>query len=276
MAYKTLLLCLNETQRLKQLITVGRELGAKFNAHVSGLYIIPGVEVYPVGGFADLPNINDGNRKHYEAKLKSVREAFEDAMKDDGLAFDFRLVDSERPTIASEQILHSHAADLVIMSSVDTAAVYGADVDAVERMVMGAGRPVLVLPHKGDIKLDWNEALVGWNDSREAAHAVFGAVPYLQKFKTVRIVSIDTATPGKVPGAVIAEALSRHGIKVEVSTMHSDGMNTGEALQRAANDYGSGVVVLGAYGHNRVMEFVFGGATRHMLKNVTRPLFMAH
>jgi nucleotide-binding universal stress UspA family protein len=276
MAYKTLLLCLNETQRLKQLITVGRELGAKFKAHVSGLYIIPGVDVFPAGGFAEVPNINDANRKFYETQLEKVRSAFEDAMKDDGLTFDFRLVDSERPSVASEQLAQSHAADLVITSAVDLKAAYGADADAVERLVMGAGRPVLVLPHTGEIKLDWTEALVGWNDSREAALAVFNAVPYLQKFKKVRIITIDVEAIGKVPGAIIAEALNRHGLDVEVLTFNPGGMNTGEALQRVADDYGSGVVVLGAYGHSRVMEFVFGGATRHMLKNVTRPLFMVH
>jgi nucleotide-binding universal stress UspA family protein len=276
MAYKTILLCLNETQRAKQLISVARELGAKFKAHVSGLYVVPATEIYASGGFADLPNISDANRKHFQEQQKAVQEAFEDAMKDDGLAFDFRLVDSPIASVATEQIAQSHAADLIITSAVDPKATVGIDVDAVERLVMGAGRPVLVLPHTGDIKLNWNEALVGWNDSREAARAISDSISFLQKFKMVRIVTVDTATRGKVPGALIAEALSRHGIKVEVSTTMSDGLGTGEALQRAANDFGSGLIVLGAYGHNRVMEFIFGGVTRHMIRNVSTPVLMSH
>jgi nucleotide-binding universal stress UspA family protein len=34
--------------------------------------------------------------------------------------------------------------------------------------------------------------------------------------------------------------------------------------------------VMGAYGHSRLAEFVFGGATRQVLKTFTRPVLMSH
>jgi len=46
-------------------------------------------------------------------------------------------------------------------------------------------------------------------------------------------------------------------------------------LQRAA-DTGAGLVVMGAYGHSRLREFVFGGATRLVLDRMTLPVFMSH
>jgi nucleotide-binding universal stress UspA family protein len=47
-------------------------------------------------------------------------------------------------------------------------------------------------------------------------------------------------------------------------------------LLRAANDLGSGLVVMGAYGHSRLTEFVFGGATRQAVKKLSRPVLMSH
>jgi nucleotide-binding universal stress UspA family protein len=276
MAYKTLLLCLNETDRLNELIAAGRTLGSAFNAHVSGLYVIPATEIYLAPGFSHIPNVSDANRTHFLDQLEKVRMHFEDGMKDDGLPFDFRMIDSPHTSIATEQIACSHGADLIITSAVDRNTSSSVDYDSVERLVMAAGRPVLVLPRDGDVELGWDSVTIGWDESRQAARAVFDALPLLQLAQRVKVVTIATGLRGKVPGAVIAETLARHGIKVEVSTIQPDGMSTGEALQRAADDFGSGLLVLGAYGHSRLMEFIFGGVTRHMLKHITRPLLMSH
>ena len=45
MAYKTILLCLNEIARLPALIEAAEQLGTKFKAHIAGLYVIPGITV---------------------------------------------------------------------------------------------------------------------------------------------------------------------------------------------------------------------------------------
>jgi nucleotide-binding universal stress UspA family protein len=276
MTCKTILLCLNETSRIKQLVAVGCELGAKFKAHVSGLYIIPGVQVLAAGGFSEIPVVNEENQKFFRSKQAAIMAEFEDAMKDDGIAFDFRLIESDLPSYPTEQINNGHSADLIVTSAPNPKGLIGTEIDSVERIVMGSGRPVLALPYAGDVKMNWNEALIGWNDSRESARAVFDAIPYLKQFKKVRIVTIDETLRGKVPGALLAEALDRHGMKVEVSTIMSEGMGVGEALQRAANDYGSSVIVMGAYGHSRMMEFIFGGVTRHMLRHIKTPTLFAH
>jgi nucleotide-binding universal stress UspA family protein len=276
MSYKTIQLCLNETHRLKQLLKAGCELGTKFKAHVSGLYVIPSISVYPAGGFSELPILNEENQKFFKSKQAEVKTEFESAMKNEGLAFDYRLVESALVSVGHEQTDNGHSADLIVTSAIESKGLIGTDVDAVEQLVMGSGRPVLVLPHTGDIRFDWNEALIGWNDSRESARAVFDAIPYLQKFRQVRVVSVDEDSRGKVPGALLAEVLSRHGLNVEVSTAMSDGLGVGEALRCAADDYGSSVIVMGAYGHSRMREFVFGGATLHMLRNVTIPTLFSH
>jgi nucleotide-binding universal stress UspA family protein len=252
MANKTILLCLNETGRLPQLLTAARYLGVKFNAHVRGLYVIPGVTIYPSAGYGAGPDIYDGNRVWFQDKLEKTRSDFEAAMKADSIPFDFQLVDLPRDE--NDNV----------------------DGDFIERLVIAAGRPVLVLPAKGEGKLDLSSIVVAWNDSRESARAVFDALPFLQKAKRVRLVSVDSKVRGGLEGATIAESLDRHGVKTEITGISSDGAATGEVLLRAAKDENAGLLVLGAYGHSRFAELVFGGATRHVLKNHQVPILMSH
>jgi nucleotide-binding universal stress UspA family protein len=46
-------------------------------------------------------------------------------------------------------------------------------------------------------------------------------------------------------------------------------------LSRAA-DLGADLIVMGAYGHSRVREMLFGGATRSVLRSMTVPVLMSH
>jgi nucleotide-binding universal stress UspA family protein len=276
MANKTILLCLNETARLPQLLSAARYLGVKFNAHVRGLYVVPGVTVYPSAGYGAGPDIYDGNRVWFQDHMKKTREDFEAAMKADSIPYDFQLVDSAQPNIINDVLDNGYDTDLIVASNLPRDDNDNVERDFIERLVLSAGRPVLVLPAKGDVKLDLSHIVVAWNDSRESARAVFDALPFLQKAKHVRLMSVDSQVRGALDGATIAESLDRHGVKAEIASLSSDGASIGEVLLRSAKDEGAGLLVLGAYGHSRFAELVFGGATRHVLKNHDLPVLMSH
>ena len=276
MAYKTILVCLNETSRVPELIKVARDLGLRFNAHISGLYIIPAVQVYPSDGYAGGTNIFDGTRVFFQDQLLKVKEAFEGGMRVDKLSFEFHVVDSTLPSIANEMINNCRNVDLVVISNTDRDESGEVESDFVETLVLAAGRPVLILPYKGEVKLKTDQIMVGWDDSRESSRAVFDALPFLQEATLTRLVTVDVPAGGALPAASIAETLDRHGVKAEITDVVSDGASVGETLLRAANDHGAELVVLGAYGHSRFSEMIFGGATRHILRNLDRPVLMSH
>jgi nucleotide-binding universal stress UspA family protein len=81
---------------------------------------------------------------------------------------------------------------------------------------------------------------------------------------------------GEEPGADIAAYLARHGINVTVDTLPSAGRSVVQVLQQHAVDVASDVIVMGAYGHSRLRELVFGGVTRSMLEAARPPVLMAH
>ncbi|MEP6827798.1 MAG: universal stress protein, partial [Aestuariivirga sp.] len=120
------------------------------------------------------------------------------------------------------------------------------------------------------------DVMLGWNDSRESSRAAFDALPFMQRAKRTKIVTVDAAPSGTIEGANIAETLDRDGVKCDVVNVASAGMRTGETLLRAANDHGAGLLVMGAYGHTRFTEWVMGGATRYVLRHLDRPVLMSH
>ena len=50
----------------------------------------------------------------------------------------------------------------------------------------------------------------------------------------------------------------------------------GQAVLGFAAEAGATWMVMGAYGHSRIREFLLGGVTRHVLANATIPVLMAH
>jgi nucleotide-binding universal stress UspA family protein len=108
---------------------------------------------------------------------------------------------------------------------------------------------------------------------------VHDAVPLLKNAKDVRLLWVDPAKEletGALPGADMVECLRRHGVKASAESLPSNGLNPAEAIMAQARETGAGVVVMGAYGHSRIREFVLGGATRHALSAMTMPLLVSH
>ncbi len=58
--------------------------------------------------------------------------------------------------------------------------------------------------------------------------------------------------------------------------LEPDRMGAASQLVDAARAMDSDLIVMGAYSHSRLQEYVFGGVTKEMLETLARPVFMAH
>jgi nucleotide-binding universal stress UspA family protein len=52
--------------------------------------------------------------------------------------------------------------------------------------------------------------------------------------------------------------------------------SVGEMLLACANEMEADLLVMGCYGHTRLRELVFGGASRHVLAHMSLPVLMSH
>jgi nucleotide-binding universal stress UspA family protein len=155
----------------------------------------------------------------------------------------------------------------------------GVDSEAVvEAALFGAGVPVLVVPGTA-LPATFGRVVVAWNESDAALRAVRAALPVLKMAQLADIVVIDPAVHGPErsdPGGELSQMLARHGVRAEVNVLARTLPRVSDVLMRHARDKAADLIVMGAYGHSRFREAIFGGATRHMLEEATLPVLMKH
>jgi nucleotide-binding universal stress UspA family protein len=99
------------------------------------------------------------------------------------------------------------------------------------------------------------------------------------KAEAVEVLVIDhqrhAANHGQEPGADIARHLARHGAHVEVRRLSSGGEDVGRLLLSQAAAFNADLVVMGAYGHSHLSQWVFGSVTRMVLREAGVPVLMS-
>lgn len=141
--------------------------------------------------------------------------------------------------------------------------------EVLDQLVTAAGVPVLALP--ADVAGDLGQTvMIAWNGSREATRAVHDTLPFLQVATSVVLCAVgdEAATSLEAANAL----LRRHGLAVHAHQMDEPEGDAGEVLLAQAVAQAADLLVMGAYGHTRLRKLVFGGATRHVLRNALLPV----
>lgn len=118
-------------------------------------------------------------------------------------------------------------------------------------------------------------ALIAWDGSEQAFGALRRATPLLGFAERVEVYQVGALPDAALPATEAAQYLSRHGIKAEIE-FAAESDDPAEAIGLAAQRIRAGCCVMGAFGHSRIRETLFGGVTRRMLKTADIPLLMAH
>lgn len=139
-----------------------------------------------------------------------------------------------------------------------------------ERVIFASGRPVLLLPagasrpHVGAME----RVAIAWDSSRSAARALADAMPLLRRAAHIRILTVSNDKPLESFRTAIdlAAHLSHHAITVEIDEVRTArGQTIGDTFRSYVSRHAIDLLVMGAYGHTRLREFVLGGATRSIL-----------
>ena len=143
-------------------------------------------------------------------------------------------------------------------------------------MLLRTGRPLMIIPQAVEAQQIGRRVMIAWNASREAARAVADAIPFIEHADQVRVLCVNPDGIGDIPGADITKHLARHNAAVEATALNVKNRSIGESIAEAAGDWSADLIVMGAYGHSRLREYVMGGVTRHMLHETKIPLMMSH
>lgn len=277
--YKTIVVHADRTEQAAQRIDLAARLALKYDAHLVGA-AMTGITsyMYPIGSFDIAPPPMPFPVDDLRAEAERALDAFEARARSAGvLSYERRQVDDEAGIALA---LQSRYCDLVVVGQA------GHDASSprlraghADYLLLNAVSPVLVVPAGGVAGEIGRRITVAWNASPNAARAVRSALPWLRSAEQVDLVvynaDADGEAHGEQAGADLALYLARHAIKVEVWAGESPA-NAGDALLAHAAARGSDLIVMGAYGHARFREVVFGGATRRAISSSRLPLWMAH
>jgi nucleotide-binding universal stress UspA family protein len=150
----------------------------------------------------------------------------------------------------------------------------GAYAPALEAGLFETGRPVLVAPPS--VGEDFGKSIViAWRATREASEAVSAALPMLVAASEVKVLSLKEAKSEEDDPRALVRYLALHGVEARPKVVEPSDSH-GASLLAEASELGADLLVMGAYGHSRLREFVLGGVTRSVLTSASIPVLMAH
>ena len=165
----------------------------------------------------------------------------------------------------------SRLSDVVVFTT-DPSRGRGPLAEAFQQMVADEQRPVLIA--REGLKVGGVVA-VAWDGGKEASRAARLATPLLEKASKVVILAAPKASSRTFDPARLQGYYAARDVASEVVLL-SDSGDAAPALLRAAASVGADIMVAGAFGHPRLQEFIFGGATRTLLNSDSPSLFLSH
>src|SRR5262245_12319529 len=276
MTYKTILVHLNDSRRAETVLEPAAHLAVRFNSHLIGLHVCSAVPASPIPmASAALGSIVAAERRNREA----IADTFKRMTTGRPFVAEWQLQKVSHIDPANVVIERGRAADLIVAGQTDPEWDLSPVMDFPERLALQGGRPVLVIPYAGRYATVGRRVVIAWKAAREPARAAFDALPLLLEAEAVHILEVrergdDAST--LAPDTSIAAALARHGIKPEVRTSIAPDISVGDEILSRAADLDADLLVMGAYGHSRFRELIFGGATRHVARHMTLPTLFSH
>ncbi len=280
MTFKNLLVHVDNSDACKGRIAAALTLAEAHDAHLTGLALAAEFSMPTYIGSQMPVAVLELQREQAVSQAEEAVQRFEKALSKSGRKGESRIVSCLDVDAAAIIALHGRHSDLVVLGQAELEKTSGQARHLVEEVTLSAGRPTLVVPYIGAAKTLGRRVLVAWNVGREATRALNDALPILKLAESVTVLSINPregyGRHGEEPGADIALHLARHDVSVEVQRTQVADIDIGEALLSRLADAGSDLLVMGAYGHSRLREFVLGGVTRTLLAEMTVPVLMSH
>lgn len=281
MAIKDVLLQLSSYPEPTPVAAIEQAVGfaGALGAHISALTFkieIPNTSNALANALLDIPGVIAAERQKSVANAQSLISMFESMATQRGLAHDQIVGSCPSSQLATIVTEHARMHDVTIIPIGEQAL----QQYVAECVIFGSGRPTIVFPEvpKSSDPVSLDIVGVAWDFSQPAARAVADALPILQRAKSIRVVTItqEKAIDTRHSGAELAKYLAWHGIEVVLDEEGAAGRKIGQALEEYATAHDLDLLVMGAYGHSRMRDFILGGATKTIVANPPLPVLLSH
>jgi nucleotide-binding universal stress UspA family protein len=276
MTYKTLLVHLDLNGDNEGLLKITGDLAMRFDAKVIGIVAAQPIQPLYDEGFA-AADIATQHRDEVEKEIAACRTQFRQALEPRVKQVEWRSTVTIDP-LADYIAVEARCADLIITGK----DIGGSLTDNSRRVNIGdlaikAGRPVLIVP-QGITALPLQHVFVAWKDTREARRAVVDALPLLEAAGHTGILEItseDEYDDAKVRVRDVGRWLETHGVSATPRAVGTKSIEMGY-LHAELLSLKCDLLVAGAYGHNRLGEWMFGGVTQNVLLDPDFCVLLSH
>jgi nucleotide-binding universal stress UspA family protein len=292
---KTILVPIAGTDADKSRLRAALAVARRFEAHLDVLHVRPdpaqlvATAASAAYGVTELvAALIDQFEKDAQARLAAAQETFAAFVKSENLELrDHRAAASSGASAAWLKQTGNAGECVARLARLHDLVVAGRSRDSqepasgtLEIALMEGGRPVLVLSQEETPMLG-RTIVIAWKDSAEAARAVLAAGPFLALADRIEVVVVSESKSGedqldRESAERLVESLAWRNCKASARVVPTRGDSAPEALLAAVRDLEGDLVVMGAYGHNRLREMIFGGFTRHVLRGADVPVLMFH
>jgi nucleotide-binding universal stress UspA family protein len=255
-----------------RVLAAGARLATAFEAELSA--------VYAPADVADLmPWMGEGFMGGVQVtavqSLKDAAAAGEQSARStlEGVSYARKTFTSLSSPVWAGLSMESRLADVVLFDDA-TARGRGPLAEAFQQIVADEQRPTIVV--RPGLSADGVVA-VAWDGGKEASRAARTALPLLQHASKVVILSAPAQASRYFEPDRLRRFLEMRGVAAEVQTLNESG-DVASILLKAAIGVGANLLVVGAFGHPRLQEFIFGGTTRSLLNAASDSpsLFLSH
>ena len=264
MTYASLMVHLELGHSNAGLLRITGDLAARFGASVTGIVACQPMQLAFAEGYVP-GEVFEQDTNQRKREIGVAEAEFRAALQSRVSTLEWRQTVRFAPL--PEYVAHeARGADLLITGVASGDLLDSSRSVNTSDLIMQAGRPVLVVPQSLQT-LPLERVVVGWRDSRETRRAVSDALPLLKIAGQVTVVEIaapdDMAAARRHVDGVVAW-LALHGVAAE-SSVSPTTTDDAAGLYTIAQDLGADLIVAGAYGHSRLMEWALGGVTRDLL-----------
>lgn len=269
----SILLHIHDDSGAESRLQVACDIARAADAHLHCVQVtsVPGLIASDLYGGASMAPAMMAELHDIDARL---RTHIEDRLRREGVNWDWRQVDGD---LVNGLLSASTLIDFMIVTLPAGPRTDMSDPPhIVADLTLGSRVPVLAVPQAARGLTVVGRGLAAWDGSQQASAALRLSLPLLKLAEEVHIVTVEEAGKHLFPSTDAPEYLARHGIKSQLHIWPQDGRSVEATLQAAIGVLKPDWMAMGAYGHSRLRELVFGGVTRSMLRQARVPLLLAH
>ncbi len=261
------------TDGVKPVIELAKKAEAHLNVLVFGV-----IQVVPVAAAPGVPAYyfskeNDELLRQGKDRVQEIERLLQDENLSASVSLECRDAALTEETILQYAMLADATVfpnQAVLATERKTRAFNGA--------LLNSGTPVIIMGANSKNLPNVKKAMYAWNGEPEAAKAIHQSLRWLSGTIDAHIVIVDPDgnQQGPNPGDDAAAYLARQKFAVTVDRIPSGNRDVSEVLLEHAADIDADILVMGAYSHSRLRQWLLGGTTRSILQTAKLPVLMAN